>query len=170
MKLYDAIVLYSGGPGSGCNPQAGRCGRLANEQNEMHQGLSPRAQRALATYVPVTSAKYQLAKRSERAVAKALNGVTTSDNAPFDVIVGGKIGVEVKTIIEGQHDKITVHPDSLKEKAQEMKRLGLQRAYTVVADHRAQPQTWYAREGVGSFRLGTFDQMMSVSELKKAVK
>jgi|SRR5579859_748946 len=161
MTLLKILELYGGGPGSGC--QGDNCGRPSVG------GLSDRARRALETYVPVTAAKYALAKRNERSVAKVLNGVTTADNSPFDVLIDGKIGVEVKTIIEGRHDKVTIHPESMQEKKDEVKRLKLKSVYTVVADHRGLLQKWYVREGLGSFRLGTLKLMNKISDLKTEV-
>ncbi|MDE2439173.1 MAG: hypothetical protein KGN01_07340 [Patescibacteria group bacterium] len=52
MNLQTTLELYAGGPGSGCNPAAGKCGR---------------AERASASYIPVTKEKYQLAKQNEQA-------------------------------------------------------------------------------------------------------
>lgn len=164
MRLIDIIQIYSGGVGSGCNPSVGKCGRPATGRT-----LSQRAHAAKASYIPVTSAKYQLAKRNERSVAKILNGVPTANNSPFDVIVNGKIGVEVKTIIEGRHDKITMHPSSLKEKNDEMRRMKLMSVFTVVADHRGASQKWFVREGLGSFRLGTLTPVAKISGLKGVI-
>src|SRR5690348_16321730 len=100
MNLLDLINVYAGGPGSGCNPEVGQCGRKPGE-GEVQTGVSDRVRGAIESYVPVTAAKYQLAKRNERKVAKVLGGTGTPNNSPFDVLVGD-IAIEVKTVIEAK--------------------------------------------------------------------
>ncbi len=36
MNLASTILIYGGGPGSGCNPEAGKCGRTASSASVYH--------------------------------------------------------------------------------------------------------------------------------------
>lgn len=166
MTLLEAIQIYGGGPGSGCRGE--NCGRKGG--GAKLSGLSDRARRAVQTYVPVTEEKYQMAKLSERKVANVLGGISTDDNEPFDVVINNRIGVEVKTIIEARNNKITVHPDAMKEKLAEQSRLKLDAVYTVIFDQRPGQEAVYVRKGLGSFRVpGKLTKLQKISDLKKFV-
>ena len=176
MNIVLLLELYAGGPGSGCNPEAGKCGRPSTG---ITPPLSDRAQRAIESYNPVTSAKKQIATRYERQVAKLLGGTTTPNNSPFDVLLG-KIGIEVKTVIEGKNDKITMHPSShkpgepkkigsLERKQIYMKKNKLKKAFTVIVDVRSDRERWHIKEGLGSFRFGKLP-VVKPSQLKTEIQ
>jgi len=110
-----------------------------------------------------------LADKSERYVAAMLNGDRTADNLPMDTVVkfGGKTyGVEVKTIMDNDNSKITMHKESLERK---LKWAHSNRAslHTVVVDVRhGEPKMFY-RHGVGSFRLHTLTPVNDGNHLRQ---
>jgi hypothetical protein len=92
---------------------------------------------------------------NEAKLAVLIGGKRTADNEPFDILFGKNM-IEVKTIVRGKNDKITVHPESLRRKMEEIKaKKGI--AHTVVFDERNNKV--YYNEGVGSFRLGAMEYM-----------
>ena len=77
--------------------------------------LSPRATRALKSHKPMTKEKEEIATAMEWKITALLRGEHTDDDLPPDVtltINGQFHGLDVKTNIDGKHDKVTVHPDS----------------------------------------------------------
>ena len=155
-----------GGPGSGNFDHAGRPGQVGGSSDSMS-----RAERAKASHVPATRAAQRMAFRSEQAVAKAIGGEDTDDQLPMDVIIkaGSRtIGVEVKTILRGKHDKITMHVDSLARK-HEWLRKNRATGHTVAIDRRGTAVTYYYARGFGSFRL-TSMQKVSLSQLHDLVR
>ena len=156
--ILEIISLYGGGPGSGRHPEG------------KEKPLSQRAQTAKDTYKPVTTERRQLATRNERMITKAVSGIATMDNSPFDVIVRGKFGIEVKTLVDQTNDKITMHPESLARKVASAKKLGLTSTYTVAVDMRTgKPQIYY-KSGLGSFRIGSMTPLKSIANLKQVIK
>lgn len=121
------------------------------------------------SYNPATQAKQAIADESEKVVAKAIKGQRTADNAPFDVI-RGRHGIEIKTVIGGKNDKITMHPESRERKLKFAEEHTLE-MHTVVVDRRA-GTTYYYKAGVGSYRFGSAGNMRKVSlkELEKIIK
>src|SRR6266404_3427351 len=104
MLLSSTIEIHSVGTSEGVSKSWDTRGR--------GRKLSDKAKRALVSHVPVTAEKLHVAKFNETVVAKILGGLTTKDNAPFDVIAG-KIGIEVKTVFPGvKNNKVTLHPES----------------------------------------------------------
>jgi len=87
----------------------------------------------------------------------------TAGNAPFDVTVGNHV-IEVKTIVHGVNDKITMHPESLARKVAFAEKNGVL-PHTVVVDNRT--SKIYYKEGVGSFRLSSMREvpLTSLGEL-----
>lgn len=160
MKLLATLAIYAGGQGSGCNPHKGRCGRP-----------SSRATRAKTSHVPATAEKQRKAEANEGVLAQKINGKTTGDNKPFDVMTvirGKKIGIEVKTIEEGKNDKITMHPASKVRKERAGRKLdGI---YTVVFDNRNGKNDIYMKQGVGSFRLGSMQKVPSIDAVLDNLK
>lgn len=153
MNLLSSIDLFGGGPGSGRHPY-GRKDRT-------------KSARARATYKPATKEIQAKADKSEEKLAKALGGERTKNNAPFDIMVGSKVAVEVKTIIDNKNDKITMHPESRmrKEKEAAEKKLVM---FTVAVDIRGGSPKYYVKDGVGAFRLYKMDQL-SLSGLKDRI-
>lgn len=133
-----------------------------------HPKEKDKSERAKASYVMVTKEKYQKAMRNEQRVAAVVGGRSIPDNEPFDV-EKGKLAFEVKTIIEGKNDKITMHPESLARKVKEARKRGLE-TFTVAIDERGGKRQVYFKEGLGAFRLGSMEKLSSISDLKKRIK
>ena len=124
--------------------------------------VNPRADRARTSYNPATVEKQRTAESNELMLAKGVNGKRTTDNEAFDVICG-RSAVEVKTIIGGKNDKITMHPESLKRKL-DMAKKEKMRPYTVVFD--ARKDIVYYKQGLGSFRLANM-KVTTVDKLRE---
>ena len=103
-------------------------------------------------------------------ITKAINGLATMDNSPFDVIVRGKFGIEVKTLVDQTNDKITMHPESLARKVASAKKLGLTSTFTVAVDVRTGTPQIYYKSGLGSFRLSTMTALKSISQLRQVIR
>ena len=138
--------LYKGGPGSGRHP------------------YGQKVKDATRTHKPVTAEKLALAAAAERLVQSIVGGTGTDDNLPVDVTVG-KNGIEVKSLIDNGNNKITMHPDSLARKTAWAKE-NKSALHTVVVDTKSGKM--YYRAGVGSFRIGTMQQV-SAPELRALV-
>lgn len=162
MTIWDAVQIYGSGTPEGARKAWDTRGRKEKE-------LSERAQRAIDTYVPLTPQKLQMAKLNERKVAQAVNGVSTADNSPFDVLIRGRVGLEVKTLLNAGNDKLTMHPESLERKQQEAKRMGLEKLYTIAIDQREGASKIFYKEGLGSFRLASMTEVPSFSSLRRIV-
>jgi len=124
-----------------------------------------RIKRAKDSHKPATVDIQRQAEANEARLAKVVKGKTSGDNKPFDVVVGTEKNprhlIEVKTIVRGKNNKITMHPDSLRRKKAFAARFPKAKVHTVVFDDRV--GKIYYREGVGSFRL---KGMVEVPELK----
>lgn len=149
-----------GGPGSGNWGHGGRPGEIGGSGEG--GGLSERAQRAKSSHKPATAEKQRAAERNETTLATAIGGKQTKDNEAFDVVTRGHC-IEVKTIMEGSNDKITMHPESLARKQAEASKRGL-KAHTVVFD--ARNNAVYYRQGIGSFRLGNMEKLSSAAAVR----
>jgi hypothetical protein len=151
------LLVKAGGPGSGRHPY----GRHSQESKS-------RSERALASYNPSNRAKQIQAVNNERALAQALGGAThIGDNQPFDVIVAkARVAFEVKTMVSGRTNKITMHPSSRERKEKAWKTMKLKSVYTVIFDDRN--KKIYYGEGVKSFRLKlrSGEQNPSLTEVK----
>jgi len=130
-------------------------------------GETSRAERARASYKPATAKVQRTAEANEHKLAMALGGSAQADNSAFDVMVGEKHGIEVKTIVRGKNDKITMHPESLQRKI-EFAASNKIEAHTVVFDHRN--SKIYYREGVGSFRLKYMKEINKIGDLRDYFK
>lgn len=151
-----------GGEGSGNWGHGGRPGEIGGSGPGGGGGLSERAQRAKSSHKPATAEKQRAAERNEATLATAIGGKQTKDNEAFDVIAGRHC-LEVKTIMEGSNDKITMHPESLARKQAEANKRGL-KAHTVVFD--ARNNAVYYRQGIGSFRLGNMEKLSSAAAVR----
>jgi SPP1 gp7 family putative phage head morphogenesis protein len=134
--------------------------------------LSARAARALASHKPSTATKQNRAALSEARVARAIGGTNLDDNEPMDVVVhdadtGKTYGVEVKTLIDNAHDKVTCHPDS-RERKVAWGRSNHASVHTVVVDARVSPAQYYYKRGVGAFRLGSMERV-ALTELRTRI-
>ena len=78
-------------------------------------------------------------------------------------MIKGRDAYEIKTIVTGSNDKITMHPDSLARKQDYLASNNLT-GHTVVFDDRN--NNIYYKQGVGSFRLSSM-QEVSLSDLRR---
>jgi len=133
--------------------------------------LSDKALRAQQAYVSANFEEQKIADEQERIVANALGLPRTPDNDTWDLhSPSHSVGVELKTMIKQTNDKITMSKSALARKTDFIEHAGTGfRAFTVVADKRGGATRYYVREGVGSFRLGTMQQV-NLSQLKEIVR
>ena len=73
----------------------------------------------------------------------------------------GKHAIEVKTIIDNDNDKITVHPESRKRKEAVAKKEGL-KMHTIAIDVRGGKRSYHYKEGVGAYRLSAMERVTLV--------
>lgn len=153
-------------------------GRLQGQTKDRAEPTSsnPKVARALKSHKPATKEKQQWAEKNETVVVQMVGGDTTGDNKPTDVNinVGNVIhGVEVKTLLDNQHDKITMHPSSRQRKLAWAK-TNHAKLHTVVIDDRDKfgGANWsghrmYYREGVGSFTIQSMIKVTDPIHLKQ---
>lgn len=136
-----------------------------------------RVQRAKRTWKPAKAWKQRWAKKNEAVVAKMVNGTHTDDNHQVDVtldIDGALQGIEVKTLVANDGDKVTCHPTSCARKrtwATEHHAT----LHQIVIDDRDKTGTggwsgwrYYYRRGVGSPRVpGHLIRIRSAAHLKR---
>jgi len=104
--------------------------------------------------------------RAEAEIQQSIPGAErTVKGAPFDLTKGNHV-IEVKTIVQGINDKVTMHPSSLARKVAFAEQNGVQ-PHTVVKDDRT-GQVYY-KEGVGSFRLSSMREV-PLSELGELIQ
>lgn len=126
-----------------------------------------RRERARRTHKPSTAAKQRRGEAEQARLARSIGAVSTDDNKPFDVLAG-RHAIEVKTVIDNDNDKITVHPESRRRK-ERFARKNRMRSHTVAIDVRSGRREYYYREGVGAYRLASM-QRVSVSDLRELLK
>ena len=195
----------TGGPG-GARPVVQAKHQPAGKPRVQEGQPSDRVLRARAAAGRVATKNEQnYAKANEFMFADKLGGSAMPDNEPVDVLYQDPKnpsvlhGIELKTIVNGQNDKITMKGDALARKAEWLKRKkpsNLEEAaqgskidwskvkrrviHTVVLDHRhlfadgANKQYYsghevWYRNGVGSFRVKGMDKVQSLNELKKTL-
>ena len=155
VAVPEGKVQTEGGRGSGNFGHSGRPGQVGGSGEGGEPGKaapaphSEKVKKALESYLPVTRDIMRAAIANQAVLATAISGKVTPDNRPFDVETRTAL-VEVKTIIRGTTDKITMHPESLQRKLDAAKASG-KTAFTVIFDNRTSKV--YYREGLGSFRL-----------------
>jgi len=126
---------------------------------------SARSQMAKKTYKVSSAAVQRQAESNEPRLAVTIKGKVNHDNQAFDVIQGNN-AIEVKTIVRGKNDKITMHPESLKRKVDFVTATKMS-AHTVVFDDRNN-QIYY-KKGLGSFRLTNMQKLNSIQDLKSII-
>ena len=166
------------------------------------QPLSEKALRAKANASRVAGkAEHVYSKDREYELAKKLGGHAMEDNEPVDVLVQDKKnpsilhGIELKTIVNGRNDKITMKKSALalkegwlKRKAPSNKEKNIPDSnikwdqvkkrviHTVVLDKRdaykgGENKDYYSghelyyRDGIGSFRIGGMQKVKDSAEL-----
>jgi hypothetical protein len=109
-------------------------------------------------YVKVTSEKIRAAGDSVNMLAKAIGGVVSRDNSPWDVLKGGtKVGIEVKRFMPGRKNlKATIHSGanvkgmgsqgSKERKVEFADKNGMKKMFLVVHDTTdSAKEKWYIR-------------------------
>ena len=135
------------------------------------EAKNERVERAKKSQVRTGQHEQAIADRSEKVLSDAIGVPRTADNSAFD-LRNDDVGIEVKTLVNGKNEKITMSKAALGRKLAEQRADGL-RGYTVVVDRRAGgltgKATYYYREGFGSFRLGSMTPV-SLAQLKEIVR
>jgi hypothetical protein len=134
----------------------GRGGGTATE--EKPQG-DDRATRAKLTYKPSTGEKQRVARKEQQRVADVIGGENILGHMPFDVHVGDRVGIEVKTIMDNNNDKITLHPDSKERKLSFARKHRMRSIHTVAVDVRGGKRKYYYKKGIGAFRLTSMEEV-----------
>lgn len=170
-------------------------GRTSNEARESHGRWTagPGVSKAPAEKVPSEKAllarkfykkanrkEQRYAEQQESILASGIGGAQTDDNKPVDVTLKiGKIehGVEVKTLISGKRDKITMNAKAIIKKVA-WQSDGNRKIHTVVLDKRGafhrganralfSGHELYYKSGVGSFRVGSMHKVKDYEELMR---
>jgi hypothetical protein len=143
---------------------------------------SDRSARASASYNPATKEKQQASDKLEVDMAKALGATRSEDNLPMDITAkGGKVGLEVKMVHDGKHDKVHMRPDSRQRKEAWVADKPGRKAYTVIVDNRDKFEGGkhadkysgnkiYWKQGVGAFRFSTMNTAKNFADLKRQLK
>jgi hypothetical protein len=163
----DEARIPSGEPGAG-EWTSGGAGAV---KEEMSAETRERVERAKSSAVRTGQQEQAIADRSEKVLSEAIGIPRTPDNAAFD-LRNDDVGIEVKTLVNGKNEKITMSKTALGRKIAEQRADEL-KAYTVVVDRRTGglhgQATYYYREGLGSFRLGSMTKT-TLSELRGIVR
>ncbi len=118
-----------------------------------------KAEIAKAAHAGGSLHEQQMAEQTEMELSHALGMPRSSDNKPFD-LQSKTVGIEVKTVVSGKNDKITMSKDAVAKKHAEVASAKLKRTYTVVVDKRSpDSHKFYVRAGFGSFRLGSMTEV-----------
>lgn len=128
------------------------------------EGLPPKVARAKLHYVPTTKKKAAIALECEERVAKIFGVERCPDNAPYDV-VARKIGIEVKSLIEGKQDCVYIRKDAKLAKIAMLRTHEVSSCFTVVIDLRGDEEKIYLKPGIGSYRLKSMIRMPNLDAL-----
>lgn len=111
----------------------------------------------------------KIADDTEAKVSKAIGIPRTRNNSAFD-LRNDEVGIELKTMITGKNEKITMSKTALGRKLAEAQAEGL-KTFTVVADMRGDRSKarYYVSDKLGSLRLGSMTPV-SLTQLKEIVK
>lgn len=172
--VRDTGGRYGDKPGAGDDaPKKGRAkfGRL-----------DPKVARAHTQGKVVGAREHAYATARERDIAKALGGEHIGDHTPVDVIVRTKAvehGIEVKTLMKGKKQSITMHADALARKV-DYHAAGGRVVHTVALDHRAKYRGGafksdfsgheiYYKRGAAAHKLTDMHKVKDMAELKRLV-
>jgi len=159
----DEARIPAGEPGAGEWTSGGSDGMAKAEA-----AAAARVQRAKDSQVRTGQHEQAIADRSEAVLSQAIGVPRTPDNSAFD-LKNDDVGIEVKTLVNGKNEKITMSKTALGRKLASIED---RKGYTVVVDRRSGglhgSATYYYREGFGSFRLGSMTKT-TLSELRTIV-
>ena len=162
-------VGHEGAAGGG----GGRGARVAEK------APSAKAERAKAAYKASNADEQRYAEVQEVRLAESIGGKSLPDNEAIDVHVKGKSGehgLELKTMVSGKNDKITMKASAVARKVAWEKEAAGRTMHTVVLDHRDKfgsgenaalhsGHEIYYKRGVGAFRIGTMHKVKDHEEL-----
>ena len=134
------------------------------------ENMSDKAQRALRSMNKCGAEKQRIADKSEAKLSKALGVPRTKDNSAFD-LRNDDVGIEIKTMVDGKNDKVTMSRAALGRKMAEKEAEGKDfKTFTVVADVRGGGAAkYYVSEKLGSIRLGSMTSI-SLADLRAMVR
>ena len=163
----DEARVPSGEPGAG----EWTSGGAGAAKEEVSAETRERVERAKSSAVRTGQQEQAIADRSEKVLSEAIGIPRTADNSAFD-LRNDDVGIEVKTLVNGKNEKITMSKTALGRKIAEQRADEL-KVYTVVVDRRTGglhgQATYYYRKGLGSFRLGSMIKT-TLSELRGIVR
>lgn len=129
---------------------------------------SAKVETARRSMVITDKAVQDIADKTEAKLSQAIGIPRTKNNSAFD-LRNDDVGIEVKTMVTGKNDKITMSKHALGRKVAEAQAEGL-KTFTVVADMRNRSSArYYVSEKLGSLRIGSMTPV-SISQLKAMVK
>ena len=177
-KLYDVILVRMGKHQGHADQSVHGRGRggAAPAVSEADRSRQERSDRAKRSHKPSTVLKQRRGYKEQAFIAQITGGKDTKlENHPFDVLFGaakdgkkGGHGAEVKTIMDNNNDKITMHSSSRKRKEAYAKKNGLT-MHTIGVDVRGKNKKYYYKKGVGAFRLSAMERV-TLAELKAKFK
>lgn len=178
------LVRALGGKGSGDFGHAGRPGAVggSGEGGGGQKVRNEKSLRALKAFVPIHAEAQRHAEANEVSIRRMVTApgwkaTRTDDNLPVDVIIklpdGRVAGIEVKTIINGKNDKITMRTAAI-DKKDKWSKSNHASVHTVVVDDRERlgngnysGHRLYYRRGTGSFRVGAMIPVRNAAHLKE---
>jgi hypothetical protein len=116
---------------------------------------------AVKNAVAPTKAYMDKAEQVEQLVTKYVKGIQSHDDFPVDVqlkTASGLHGIEVKTLMLQNNDKITMNRGAIGRKLAWAKSNNADLS-TVAVDLRGSKVAVYYKSGVGSFRLGSMEKV-----------
>lgn len=173
-------VFCPTGPGGGIKPNC-KVSELGGAGRADLREAGSRSDLAKATHKPSTKEKQDHAKATQATVAHAVGGWEVSDNAVADVMVGDgakRHGVEVKTLLDSDNDRINMHRDAYERKAKWTSESPDHSFHTIATDDRdvfrggenkAQysGHKYYYKRGGGSFLLTSMHPVSSYEEARR---
>jgi hypothetical protein len=171
MDIQASIALHGYGSSEGLRKAWDTRGRNAKKSAD-------KSARAKASYVPVGSAKIAISAENVNLLAAAIGGTSTPDHHPWDVLIGNRVAIELKTIFpDAKHGKMTVHPESRERKEAFAKKNGIKLMYMVAVSMREKDKGIYIKRAADpkaersgwSYNLRTMTRVNSFKDVKKEI-
>jgi hypothetical protein len=151
-------------------------GSTLNEALALKFEPSDNVKRAIASKVLTDKKVQDVADKSEEVLSRAIGIPRTRDNSAFD-LRNDDVGIECKCFTTNTRDRVSMTKTAVGRKLAEASADEI-KMYTVVVDRRAgwkagnamgSHATYYYRQGVGEFHLGTMTKV-SLPELRAIVR
>jgi hypothetical protein len=181
--IRDQLGRFASGGGGGpmMAPDTGGGGGGGTVEQTMSPKTKSEIAKASAKRVDKEIQRYS-EERNEPKLAKALGGKSLADNEPVDVVTeinGKKHGIELKTMVDNKHNKLTMKKDAqARKRSWERREKG--KVHTVVFDdqkvfnakgpgkHDEPQRRILYRRGYGSFRTdGMYEVKGGMEELRQ---